>query len=53
MDYGVCDLMDLLTEIPDTTITVTHQDTDMVISIPKRGPFNAGFCFFLTGVTTM
>ncbi|XP_075894127.1 meiosis regulator and mRNA stability factor 1 isoform X2 [Nelusetta ayraudi] len=36
VDYGVCDLMDLLTEIPDTTITVTHQDTDMVISIPKR-----------------
>lgn len=40
VDYGVCDLMDLLTEIPDTTITITHQDTDVVISIPKRGPFN-------------
>ncbi|XP_061578844.1 meiosis regulator and mRNA stability factor 1 isoform X2 [Cololabis saira] len=35
-DYGICDLMDLLTEIPDTTITITHQPTDMVISVPKR-----------------
>ncbi|XP_068606973.1 meiosis regulator and mRNA stability factor 1 [Brachionichthys hirsutus] len=35
-DYGVCDLKDLLTEIPDTTITVSHQDTDTVISVPKR-----------------
>lgn len=39
MDYGVCVLMDLLAEIPDTTITITHQDTDTVISVPKRGPF--------------
>ncbi|XP_034045191.1 meiosis regulator and mRNA stability factor 1 isoform X2 [Thalassophryne amazonica] len=36
VDYGVCDLMDLLTEIPDTTITVTQQDTETVISVPKR-----------------
>ncbi|MEQ2164229.1 hypothetical protein GOODEAATRI_004441, partial [Goodea atripinnis] len=36
-DYGICDLMDLLAEIPDTTITITHQTTDMVISVPKRG----------------
>ncbi|XP_042341880.1 meiosis regulator and mRNA stability factor 1 isoform X2 [Plectropomus leopardus] len=36
IDYGICDLMDLLTEIPDTTITITHQDTDTVISVPKR-----------------
>ncbi|KAI3352277.1 hypothetical protein L3Q82_005255 [Scortum barcoo] len=36
VDYGICDLMDLLTEIPDTTITITHQDTDTVISVPKR-----------------
>lgn len=43
VDYGVCDLMDLLTEIPDTTITITHQDADIVISIPKRGQFNAAF----------
>uniref|UniRef100_A0A1A8J0I8 Meiosis regulator and mRNA stability factor 1 n=2 Tax=Nothobranchius kuhntae TaxID=321403 RepID=A0A1A8J0I8_NOTKU len=37
-DYGVCDLMDLLTEIPDTTITITiaQQETDAVISVPKR-----------------
>ncbi|XP_037830656.1 meiosis regulator and mRNA stability factor 1 isoform X3 [Kryptolebias marmoratus] len=35
-DYGVCDLMDLLTEIPDTTITITPQATDTVISVPKR-----------------
>lgn len=39
IDYGICDLMDLLTEIPDTTITITHQDTDTVISVPKRGQF--------------
>ncbi|XP_051802275.1 meiosis regulator and mRNA stability factor 1 isoform X3 [Acanthochromis polyacanthus] len=36
IDYGICDLMDLLTEIPDTTITITHQATDTVISVPKR-----------------
>ncbi|XP_035993115.1 meiosis regulator and mRNA stability factor 1 isoform X1 [Fundulus heteroclitus] len=35
-DYGVCDLMDLLAEIPDTTITITNQTTDTVISVPKR-----------------
>ncbi|KAK9539698.1 hypothetical protein VZT92_002200 [Zoarces viviparus] len=35
-DYGTCDLMDLMTEIPDTTITVTRQDMDTVISVPKR-----------------
>ncbi|MED6235150.1 hypothetical protein ATANTOWER_017679, partial [Ataeniobius toweri] len=35
-DYGICDLMDLLAEIPDTTITITHQTTDIVISVPKR-----------------
>nr|XP_020451946.1 meiosis arrest female protein 1 isoform X3 [Monopterus albus] len=36
IDYGVCDLMDLLAEIPDTTITIMHQDTDTVICVPKR-----------------
>ncbi|KAJ8363878.1 hypothetical protein SKAU_G00127090 [Synaphobranchus kaupii] len=36
IDYGMCDLMDLLAEIPDTTITITPQDTDTLISIPKR-----------------
>ncbi|XP_030583725.1 meiosis regulator and mRNA stability factor 1 isoform X3 [Archocentrus centrarchus] len=35
-DYGICDLMDLLTEIPDTTITITQQPTDTVISVPKK-----------------
>uniref|UniRef100_A0A1A7YJT0 Meiosis regulator and mRNA stability factor 1 n=1 Tax=Iconisemion striatum TaxID=60296 RepID=A0A1A7YJT0_9TELE len=35
-DYGVCELMDLLTEIPDTTITIAQQETDAVISVPKR-----------------
>ncbi|XP_041838550.1 meiosis regulator and mRNA stability factor 1 isoform X3 [Melanotaenia boesemani] len=35
-DYGVCDLMDLLAEIPDTTITISHQTTDTLISVPKR-----------------
>ncbi|XP_076871921.1 meiosis regulator and mRNA stability factor 1 isoform X2 [Brachyhypopomus gauderio] len=36
VDYGMCDLMDLLTEIPDTTITITQQDSDTLISVPKR-----------------
>lgn len=36
IDYGICELMDLLTEIPDTTITITLQETDTVISVPKR-----------------
>ncbi|XP_071207875.1 meiosis regulator and mRNA stability factor 1 isoform X7 [Salvelinus alpinus] len=36
LDYGMCDLMDLLAEIPDTTITITHEDLDTVISVPKR-----------------
>ncbi|XP_061625686.1 meiosis regulator and mRNA stability factor 1 isoform X6 [Phyllopteryx taeniolatus] len=35
-DYGTCNLIDLLSEIPDTTITTTHHDTDTVISVPKR-----------------
>ncbi|KAK7913562.1 hypothetical protein WMY93_013773 [Mugilogobius chulae] len=36
IDYGVCDLMDLLNEIPDTTIAISHQDPDTVICVPKR-----------------
>ncbi|XP_030637945.1 meiosis regulator and mRNA stability factor 1 [Chanos chanos] len=36
VDYGMCDLMDLLAEIPDTTVTITHQDSDTVISVPRR-----------------
>ncbi|XP_057699411.1 meiosis regulator and mRNA stability factor 1 isoform X1 [Corythoichthys intestinalis] len=35
-DYGTCDITDLLSEIPDTTITTTHHDNDTVISVPKR-----------------
>ncbi|XP_032896172.1 meiosis regulator and mRNA stability factor 1 isoform X2 [Amblyraja radiata] len=35
-DYGVCELADLLSEIPDTTICISKQDEDTVISIPKR-----------------
>ncbi|XP_077426139.1 meiosis regulator and mRNA stability factor 1 isoform X2 [Vanacampus margaritifer] len=35
-DYGTCDLNDLLSEIPDSTITTTHHDNDTVISVPKR-----------------
>ncbi|XP_051789959.1 meiosis regulator and mRNA stability factor 1 isoform X3 [Erpetoichthys calabaricus] len=36
ISYGVCELMDLLTEIPDTTVCVSQQDGDVVISIPKK-----------------
>ncbi|MGH0118758.1 UNVERIFIED_CONTAM: hypothetical protein FKN15_062220 [Acipenser sinensis] len=35
-EYGVCELPDLLGEIPDTTVCVTEEDGDIVISIPKR-----------------
>ena len=38
VDYGVCELMDLLNEMPETTVTLTRQDTHLVISVPKRGP---------------
>ncbi|XP_056607322.1 meiosis regulator and mRNA stability factor 1 isoform X2 [Triplophysa dalaica] len=36
VDYGMCDLMDLLAEIPDTTITISPQESDTLISVPKR-----------------
>ncbi|KAM4698321.1 meiosis regulator and mRNA stability factor 1 isoform 2-T2 [Rhinophrynus dorsalis] len=35
-EYGVCELVDIVSEIPDTTICVTQQDSEIVISIPKR-----------------
>ncbi|CAN9509841.1 unnamed protein product [Ophioblennius macclurei] len=35
-DYGVCELKDLLSEIPETTITITDESSDTVISVPKR-----------------
>ncbi|XP_063790435.1 meiosis regulator and mRNA stability factor 1 isoform X2 [Pseudophryne corroboree] len=35
-EYGVCELVDIVSEIPDTTICVSQQDNEIVISIPKR-----------------
>lgn len=35
-EYGVCELIDIISEIPDTTICLSQQDKDMVICIPKR-----------------
>ncbi|XP_042336707.1 meiosis regulator and mRNA stability factor 1 isoform X5 [Sceloporus undulatus] len=35
-EYGVCELVDLISEIPDTTICLCQQDNEMVICIPKR-----------------
>ena len=36
-EYGVCELIDIVSEIPDTTICLSQQDSEMVICIPKRG----------------
>lgn len=36
-EYGVCELIDIVSEIPDTTICLSQQDNEMVICIPKRG----------------
>ncbi|KAM4632640.1 meiosis regulator and mRNA stability factor 1 [Discoglossus pictus] len=35
-EYGVCELVDIVSEIPDTTICVSQQEDEIVISIPKR-----------------
>ncbi|XP_045141947.1 meiosis regulator and mRNA stability factor 1 [Echinops telfairi] len=35
-EYGVCELIDILAEIPDTTVCLSQQDNEMVICIPKR-----------------
>ncbi|XP_058142384.1 meiosis regulator and mRNA stability factor 1 isoform X16 [Dasypus novemcinctus] len=35
-EYGVCELTDIISEIPDTTICLSHHDNEMVICIPKR-----------------
>ncbi|XP_007954668.1 meiosis regulator and mRNA stability factor 1 [Orycteropus afer afer] len=35
-EYGVCELNDIISEIPDTTICLSQQDNEMVICIPKR-----------------
>lgn len=43
-EYGVCELADIISEIPDTTICLSQQDNEMVICIPKRGMS----CTFLT-----
>lgn len=33
----MCELADIISEIPDTTICLSQQDNEMVICIPKRG----------------
>lgn len=48
VDYGMCDLMDLLAEIPDTTITISPQESDTLISVPKRGEEPYRFQVILT-----
>ncbi|OXB68859.1 hypothetical protein ASZ78_002274 [Callipepla squamata] len=35
-EYGVCELADIISEIPDTTVCLSQQDNEMVICIPKR-----------------
>uniref|UniRef100_A0A8C0ZP60 Meiosis regulator and mRNA stability factor 1 n=1 Tax=Castor canadensis TaxID=51338 RepID=A0A8C0ZP60_CASCN len=35
-EYGVCELIDIISEIPDTIICLSQQDNDTVICIPKR-----------------
>ncbi|XP_067318485.1 meiosis regulator and mRNA stability factor 1-like [Anolis sagrei] len=35
-EYGVCELVDLISEIPDTTICLSQQDNEICICIPKR-----------------
>ncbi|XP_012867082.1 PREDICTED: meiosis arrest female protein 1 isoform X2 [Dipodomys ordii] len=35
-EYGVCELTDIIAEIPDTVICLSQQDNDTVICIPKR-----------------
>lgn len=35
-EYGVCELTDIISEIPDTTICLSQQDNETVICIPKR-----------------
>ncbi|XP_042864024.1 meiosis regulator and mRNA stability factor 1-like isoform X3 [Penaeus japonicus] len=36
IDYGVCDVEDLLTEVSETTVIVTRSGTETTIAIPKR-----------------
>ncbi|XP_069692388.1 meiosis regulator and mRNA stability factor 1 isoform X2 [Periplaneta americana] len=36
VDYGVCELKDILGEVSENTVVVTEQNGDVIISIPKR-----------------
>ncbi|XP_042240421.1 meiosis regulator and mRNA stability factor 1-like isoform X2 [Homarus americanus] len=36
IDYGVCDVEDLLVEVSETTVIVTRSGTETTIAIPKR-----------------
>lgn len=40
----MCELADIISEIPDTTICLSQQDNEMVICIPKRGMFMKVSC---------
>ncbi|KAJ6657542.1 hypothetical protein lerEdw1_002255 [Lerista edwardsae] len=35
-EYGVCELVDLISEIPDSTVCLSQQESETVICIPKR-----------------
>nr|CAD7430676.1 unnamed protein product [Timema monikensis] len=36
VDYGVCEMEDLLSELPENSVVVSQQENDVAISIPKR-----------------
>ncbi|XP_050703178.1 meiosis regulator and mRNA stability factor 1-like isoform X2 [Eriocheir sinensis] len=36
VDYGVCDIEDLLTEVGETTVIVTRSGAEVTVAIPKR-----------------
>nr|CAD7455881.1 unnamed protein product [Timema tahoe] len=36
VDYGVCEMEDLLSELPENSVVVFQQENDVAISIPKR-----------------
>ena len=36
VDYGVCEMQDLLLEVSENTVVMSVRDSDVVISIPKR-----------------
>ena len=37
-DYGVCDIRDMLPDIPSTLVEITTVEEDMVVSIPEKIP---------------